>query len=143
MNPQALSDDQFLAAFLDCSMPAASFDHQGHVRAAWILLRRYPCDEAVARTCDGIARLASHLGATDKYHRTLTEALVRWMAAAETATPSRTFEDFQCANTPLMTDARTLIARHYSPERLADPAAKVQFLPPDRLPLPPQSGLQP
>jgi hypothetical protein len=137
MDPRTLSDDQFLAAFQDCSMPAAGFDHQGHVRAAWILLRRYPCDEAVARTCDGIARLASHLGAADKYHRTLSEALVRLIAAGDTATPATTFDDFLRANTPLMQDARALLARHYSPERLADPAAKMQFLPPDRLPLPP------
>ena len=42
IDPKAMSDDQFLAAFLDCSMPPAGFDHLGHVRAAWLLLQRQP-----------------------------------------------------------------------------------------------------
>lgn len=136
LDPKTMSDDQFLAAFLDSTMPPAGFDHHGHVRAAWLLLQRHSVDEAVELTCDGIARLAAHLGVPDKYHRTLSEALVRLMAHGGATEPTLAWNDFLAANHPLMDDAHGLLARHYSPERLAMPKARETFLPPDRLPLP-------
>lgn len=137
IDPNTMSDDEFLAAFLDCSMPPAGFDHRGHVRAAWLLLRRHPLEEAVAQTCTGIERLAAHLGVPGKYHRTLSEALVRLMAAAGAARPGLAWDDFLHANPALMDDARGLLAQHYSAERLALPPARERFVAPDRLPLPP------
>lgn len=129
------SDEQFLAAFLDSSLPAAAFDHRGHLRAAWLLLRQHPLEVAVERICDGIARLAERLGAPHKYHRTLTEALVRLMAAAgAAATP--TWQDFLAENPGFVQDARRQLTRHYSEQRLALPEARRSFLPPDLLPLP-------
>jgi hypothetical protein len=135
-NPATMSDAEFLAAFLECRMPAAGFDHRGHVRAAWLLLRRLPLEDAVTRCCDGIARLAAHLGVPGKYHRTLSEALVRLMAHGGASDPALSWEDFLRANGPLMTDARGLLARHYSDARLAAADARTRFVAPDRLPLP-------
>jgi hypothetical protein len=135
-DPKSMPDDQFLAAFLDCSMPPAGFDHHGHVRAAWLLLQRRPLEEAVEETCDGIARLAAHLGVPGKYNRTLSEALVRLMAHGGGASPTLSWTGFLAANTDLMNDARGLLARHYSDTRLNAPEARASFLPPDRQPLP-------
>ena len=135
-NPAAWSDADFLAAFLDASMPAAGFDHRGHVRATWLLLQAHPLPEAVELTCEGIARLATRLGVPGKYHRTLSEALVRLMAEGGAAAPAQGFEAFVRANPALMQDARGVLARHYSPELLATEAARLRFVAPDRLPLP-------
>jgi hypothetical protein len=135
-DPNAMSDEQFLAAFLDCSLSPAGFDHRGHVRVAWLLLRRYPLDEAVAQTCAGIARLAAHLGVPGKYHRTLSEALVRLMACSGAATPSLSWEHFLEVNDPLLMDARGMLAGYYSHERLSSDEARNRFLPPDLRPLP-------
>jgi hypothetical protein len=129
-------DTDFLAAFLDARLGPADFDHRGHLRAAWLLLHRHPLPEAIAQTCTGIARLATRLGATDKYHHTVTEALVRLIAAADAAAPARDFAAFLARHPALVDDARGLLARHYSAERLADPAARVRWVAPDRLPLP-------
>ena len=132
-----LSDEQFLAAFLECRIPAAAFDHRGHVRVAWLLLKRRPLDQAIEEICSGIARLAAHLGAPDKYNRTLSEALVRLMARQMMlGGPAMTWEEFLAANTWLMNDVPGVLARHYSPERLHSSAAKAGFVVPDRLPLP-------
>lgn len=125
------SDDEFLDAFLTCRVPASAFDHRGHLRVAWILLQKLPLESAVSETCDGIERLAAHLGAPGKYHRTLTEALVRIMAAMGGADRSTAFDAFLIANPVLVDDARALMARYYSAERLTDQAAKTTFLPPD------------
>lgn len=135
-DPRTLSDDDFLAAFLDCSMPPSGFDHLGHVRAAWLLLRRHPLDEAVEHTCDGIAWLAAHLGVPGKYHRTLSEALVRLMAHGGATLPALSWEQFLRANGPLLEDARGLLARHYSAGLLATREARERFVPPDLQPLP-------
>jgi hypothetical protein len=131
-----MSDDQFLAAFLDCSMPPSGFNHMGHMRAAWLLLQQLPLDDAVEEICKGIARPATHLGAPDKFNRTLSEALVRLMAHAGAASPTWSWLGFLVANPDLINDARGLLSRHYSPEQLNSPTARERFLPPDRLPLP-------
>ena len=130
-----LPDDEFLAAFMACRLNGAAFDHRGHLRVAWLLLRRYPLEQAIEQVCSGIARLATHLGAPDKFNRTLSEALVRLMA--HDGSHATTFEQFLSANAELLTDAGGLIARHYSPDRLGSAAAKASFVFPDRLPLPP------
>lgn len=135
-DPRKMSDDEFLAAFLDCSMPAAGFDHYGHVRIAWIILRRHPLNEAIEMTCDGIKNLANHLGVPGKYHRTLTEALVRLMAYGHAADEHCSWENFVKRNPNLMGDAKGLLAKHYSAARMSAPEARVRFVTADRLPLP-------
>lgn len=131
-----LTDDEMLRAFLAHELPAAGFDHYSHLRIAWIHLQRYPLDEAIERACAGIAGFATHLGATGKFNRTLSEALMRLMAHAGAGTPGADLDAFLAANPVFLNDARSLIERHYSPERLALDAARERFLPPDRAPLP-------
>ncbi|HEX8989056.1 MAG TPA: hypothetical protein VF816_13950 [Rhodocyclaceae bacterium] len=134
IDPKAMSDDVFLAAFLDASMPPSGFDHLGHLRAAWILLQRRPLEAAIEECCDGIARLAARLGVPGKYNRTLSEGLLRMMAAGGAA--RLPWEEFLRANPDLVADARGCLARHYSDERLAGGEARLRFATPDRLPLP-------
>lgn len=131
-----LADEAFLTAFLAARLGRADFDHRGHLRAAWLLLQRHPVDDAVEAACTGIHRLAAALGATDKYHRTRTEALVRLMAHAGAAERGLGFEAFLRGAPELVADARGLLARHYSPARLDAPEARERFVAPDRLPLP-------
>lgn len=136
IDPKDMSDEQFLAAFLDTSMPPAGFDHLGHLRAAWLLLQRQPLEQAVETTCDAIARLATRLGVPGKYNRTLSEALVRLMADGGGADPTLSWPRFLAANVDLKDDALGVLARHYSDQTLTSAAARERFLPPDRAPLP-------
>jgi N-formylglutamate deformylase len=131
-----LPDDAFLTAFLACQLPAGAFNHRNHLRVAWLHLRRFPLEEAIERTCAGIAHYAAHLNATDRYHRTLTEALIRIMSNAGASDTSLSFADFLALNPALTGDCRALIAAHYSPELLSRPEARYNFVAPDRHPLP-------
>ena len=135
-NPTAMTDDQFLAAFLDASMPPEGFDHIGHLRAAWLLLQRRPLESAVSETCAAIDRLARRLGVPQKFNHTLTEALVRLMAHHGGSDAALDWHVFLAANEALVKDARALLARHYSDELLASAEARSRFVAPDRLPLP-------
>ena len=119
-----LDDTEFLASVADGSLPAGDFGHRQHLRLGWLHLQSAPLEVAIERTCADIAGFAARHGAHAKFHRTITEALLRLMAA-------RGPDD-----AALREDARGLLARHYSPTLLASPEARQRFLPPDLLPLP-------
>jgi hypothetical protein len=131
-----MTDDEFFSSFSDCSLPPAHFNHLGHVRLGWICLQRHAPDQAIALACDGIARYAAHLGAADKFHRTLTEALMRMLLAEGAADRGVPWSAFEQRAVALLADARALLARHYSPALLARASARRQFAAPDLLPLP-------
>jgi hypothetical protein len=131
-----MSDEEFLAAFLECRLDEADFDHQAHVRVAWLMLNRHSLEDAVERICSGIERFATHVGAAEKYNRTMSEALVRIMASYGAGAASMTWDESAHANPGLMSDVRGMLAHHYSPERLGSIEARQRFVAPDRSPLP-------
>lgn len=118
----AAMDDQTFASRLEaCTLPPEHFNHAGHMRLACLYLAQYPLEEAIARTCATIRAYASHLGAANKYHATITVALVRLLHAHGPAA---------------LADARAVLALHYSAAALASAAARTRFVPPDLEPLP-------
>ena len=132
----ALPDTDFIQQFEDCTLPPAYFDHAGHLRLAWLYLRDYPLEQAVARVTGGIAAYANSQGAADKFRHTLTEAIVRIMAHRQHLQPARSLEDFLAANPDLVEDILGVVGQHYSPQRLASQAARTGFVSPDLAPLP-------
>jgi hypothetical protein len=76
-----LTDDEFLAAFTNCTLPLSSFLHGDHLRLAWLLLHRKPFDEALAQVQDGIRQFAAHHGKHDLFHETVTTAWVKLLAS--------------------------------------------------------------
>lgn len=127
-------DRAFLAALEDCSLDPARFNHVGHVRAAWLCLRCYGLVPGAARFHSALIRYATHLGAAGKYHATITEALLRLIARAMNEAETADFGAFTTAHPALFGDVRSLLLRHYSPERLDSEAARRGFLAPDREP---------
>jgi len=137
MNTSDLStDDDFLAAFNDCSAPRSAFNHLGHLRIGWIHLQRYPLRQAIDLTCDGIARFANHLGVPGKYNRTLSEALMLIMAHSGGVDRGKTFDVFVAENPALVGDALGLLGRYYTGDLLDSQAARKTFMSPDISPLP-------
>lgn len=130
-----LDDDSFIDRFARLDLGPEHFDHRGHLRMAWLHLTRYDLEEANARVCRGIRALAIRFGVPDKFNHTLTEALMRIMAARMADTPGGDFDAFLAGNADLVDDARAVLARHYGPERLNSEAARHAWLPPDRLPI--------
>ncbi len=116
-----MDDEQFLSGLEACTLPPEHFNHAGHLRLACLYLAQHPLDEAVARTCRTIRAYAAHLGAANKFHATVTVALVRLLHAHGAAA---------------LADGRAVLALHYSPALLGSPAARATFVPPDLAPLP-------
>lgn len=131
-----MNDDAFVEAFLECRLASSAFDHRGHLRIAWLLVQRHPLETAIEQICTGIERLAQHFGAPGKYHRTLSEALVRLIATAQARCQAQSFEAFVDANPIFATDVHGLLAQYYTSGSLCSRDAKQHFVPPDLAPLP-------
>lgn len=125
-----MTDDEFLDALDDCTLPPKAFDHRGHVRLAYLSSIDADFPTALARVQRSIRTYAAALGKSDKYHETITVAflaLVRrrlWESG-----PGADFEEFESAH-PDLFDA-DLLSRHYTPETLGSPIARQTFVLPD------------
>ena len=117
--------DDFIAGRL----PAAGFDHRAHVEAGYHLLQRHDFADAAHAYARAITAMAAAAGAPDKFHMTITVAMLS--AIAERMPDSCSNFDSFAAQHPELFD-RTILLRHYSRERLQCPRARQTFLLPDR-----------
>jgi hypothetical protein len=131
----AWSDEDFLRAFEDLSLPAELFHHREHIRVAWLYLKSFDASRAAERMGASIRRFANHHGATQKYHHTLTLAWMRLVAAALVEMPeSCSFEKFLDVN-PELAD-KSILSKYYSNELLRTATAREGWAEPDLQPLP-------
>jgi hypothetical protein len=124
-----MSDREFVDAFEACTLPSSDFDHRNHVRLAWLYLQDQPLIEALPRFITSIKRYAGSLGASAKYHETITYAFMFLIHERNVRTPAATFDAFADANADLF---GPILGRYYSPETLASDVARSSFVMPDR-----------
>jgi hypothetical protein len=135
MSTGDLSDAEFLAAIEAATYPGDKFGHRGHLRLGWLCLRAHSFDAGLERIRTLVRRYATALGATEKFHETMTRAWAERMQVALDETPELgSFEAFLAAH-PELLDSR-LLGRHYRKETLESPLAKASWVPPDLEPLP-------
>lgn len=131
-----LDGRQLLAGLADCTLPPAQFSHRNHVRAAWQCLRERPLPEAAEHFAGLLQAYVKHLNAQDKYHHTLTLALMHLIHRRMQLAPTGDWDAFTAANADLFSDAKALIGRHYSAQALGSDAARRGFVEPDLAALP-------
>jgi len=124
-------DIRFIEQFESRAM--TSFKHVDHLRLAFLYIQRDGVEQAVTQTCTGIRQFAESVGAHDKYHQTITEALVRIMGVKFYQQPVTDWQEFLDTHPQLVNDASSVLYHHYSPDRLKSAQARQQFLPPDRV----------
>ena len=130
----AYSDDAFLRAFEDGSLPPEGFHHTDHVRMTWLYLRAHGLDEGTRRIRDGIQLFAGRLGAATKYHETITVAWTELVWNALQQTPDIADAPSFVAAHPALADKGAL-ARHYTKETLTSERARREYVAPDRKPI--------
>ena len=128
---EPINDDDFLQQFGSQSLEPVHFNHLGHLRLAWLYLKRFGLEQAIAKVSKGIVLYATSLGAADKYHATITEALMRIMAKRMQQSNFGNWQDFLQQNQDLVEDALSLLTRNYSKGLLFSEAAKSEFMEPD------------
>ncbi|MHB1023675.1 MAG: hypothetical protein ACYC46_03740 [Acidobacteriaceae bacterium] len=125
-----LNDEDFLAAFAQCTLPLTSFRHGDHLRLAWLHLHQKPFAQALETVRNGIRQYAAHHGVSHIFHETVTIAWVKLLATHHESS----FAEFIAENEHRL--HLGLLHRFWSPEALESDAAKRSWLPPDREPLP-------
>ena len=131
-----MSDDEFLAAFEDCSLRNGDFHHADHVRMAFLYLSRFPAIEALQRFADSLQRFAAFHGKPERYHETITWAFVFLIRErmSRHAGSVRDWEQFADQNADLLNWKDNILRRYYRKETLASDLARKTFVFPDRLP---------
>ena len=130
-----MTDEEFLRAFEDTTLPDDAFPHRAHIRMAWLYLRRDGPEAAAGPITEGIRRFATAKGAPGMYHHTMTLVWLRLVAAALRRTPDvASFDAFWAAHPDLAEKRQP--QRFYSEGALWSPAARTGWVEPDLRPLP-------
>lgn len=130
-----LTDSQFLTQFENHSLDPIHFKHRGHIRLAWLYLTMYDFSKAVEKTCTGIKYYALSLGASDKFNKTITVAIMQIIYSRLQGLNDNSWQGFATSNADILDDALSLLLEHYSAQRLFSQSAKTTFIAPDIQPI--------
>lgn len=131
-------DRNFRAAFEACTVAPSEFNHEAHVRVAYIYLAEGDVDSAVPKMRDALLNFLEHNNIPRaKFHETLTRAWVQAVRHFMNKSMSTSTADFIAKN-PELLDSKIMLT-HYSASVLFSPDARASFVEPDLDPIPPLS----
>lgn len=125
--PANLDDAEFLAALESARLPPSLFDHRGHLRAAFLYLRREDFPGACVAMKRAIQGFAASLGKGGLYHETLTIAYLALIAERLAEEPSDLGFDEFLRRYPELEDRRYL-ERYYPRGSLDTPESRHTFV---------------
>ena len=128
------TDSEFKRAFECASLDPGFFNHEAHLRLAWIHIKKYGVDKAVEQVTSQLKNYVGTLGFNDKYHETITVAAVRAVNHFMSSSTKENFKDFIKENQRLKTNFKNLLSQHYSKNIFASAQARKNYLEPDLLP---------
>lgn len=140
MQPHQASDEdrQFRLAFDACTIAPSEFNHQAHVRLAYIYLTEGDANSAVQKMRDALLKFLEHNNVPrSKFHETLTRAWVLAVQHFMNRSTSTSAADFIAKN-PELLDSKIMLT-HYSASVLFSADARASFVEPDLDPIPPES----
>ncbi|MEM7035021.1 MAG: hypothetical protein AAF629_36110 [Chloroflexota bacterium] len=128
---ERIDDHEFLAQFENQTLSPRHFNHVGHLRLAWLYLNHHDVETAVNLVSSGIQSYATSLGATTKFHRTITDAIVRIMAKRVDDMTEKEWDLFLAENSDLVDDALSVVYQYFSKELLFSEKARTSLVQPD------------
>jgi hypothetical protein len=138
---------ELVTAFENATIPASEFSHVAHIAVALSYLEGFSPEQALERMKEKIRAFAEHHSAGNLYHETLTTfwmKLLDHVGANYELDPSRSNLAAK-TEIPLWQRINAIVARwgnrgpvdaHYTQEVIKSDAARKDWVPPDRLPLP-------
>ena len=124
-------DKELLALLNNGKLNPQLFNHEAHIRVSWTLLEDHALPVAIDRICSTILTYVSHLGAEDKFHKTLTVAGAYAVFHFKRKSKATTVKSFLLEFPQLKYEFNELISSHYSTERLNSIEAKERYIQPD------------
>ncbi len=121
--------DLELLRFIRGELDPCAFPHREHVRMGFEMLRRHDFAQTCSHYSAALRVMTARVGKPEAFHQTTTIAFLAVIAERLEAGGQTDFAAFAAANPDLMT--KSVLARWYSPERLASAAARATFLLPD------------
>jgi hypothetical protein len=138
-------DSELLERFEATRVRPGMFHHADHVRLAFVYLTRFDLFESLARYRRGLKRFASKAGVPEKYHETVTCALMILInERMVTGSDTDDWDEFAAANPDLMRWKDGAFFDYYGADVLDSDLARGTFvLPsPSRLPAVPSGVAQ-
>jgi len=129
-----LTDNEFEDQFKTCTLDPTLFDHEAHLRLAWIHIRKYGLDIALENITTQLAAYVARLGAEEKFNKTLTVAAVKAVHHFINRSDKPDFLHFIQQHPRLKYNFKDLMAAHYGIDIYRSTEAKKEFLQPDLLP---------
>lgn len=115
--------------FEDGTIDHCDFGHRQHVGVAWALIKRHGLERALAIFSEGLIRITAEAGVPNKYHATVTHALMQLIAQRIEAFPAETFDEFADQNPELLSWPSPPLEDMYPNGELDLPEARVQVIP--------------
>ena len=123
-----MSDEELVQAFESGALE--NFPHESHVRVAWCYLRRDPILVALARFRASLQRFAAGKGKADRYHETMTIALLL-LIADRRGDAGESWEEFAARNPDLLQWPCPTLTELYAAGVLDSARAREVFVLPD------------
>ncbi|MGB0522627.1 MAG: hypothetical protein ACPGJS_06690 [Flammeovirgaceae bacterium] len=128
-----LSDIEFIDQVFLLNIDPKLFNHEAHIRFAWIVLNDFEFRKAVTHIHDSIKGLDQKFGDGTKYHATITQALIEILTLRMKQYQEQLdFETFMFENQDVLKFCKDLLLEHYSQDLLFSDAAKEQYIRPNR-----------
>ena len=129
-NHASQSDRDFRAAFESYTVAPAEFNHEAHLRLAYVYLVENDLASAQSKMRGALLSfLAAHGIPPEKFHETLTRAWVLAVRHFMSRSPSHCFSEFAAKSQPLF-DSKVMLT-HYSAGVLFSPDARASYVEPD------------
>jgi len=133
-------DIQFKQTFESCKMAPSDFNHQAHIRLAYIYLSEHDAARAHNKMKSALVNFLAHNNVDpSKYHETVTKA---WILAVRHFMKQSTDSSFTASSAtdfitknPKLLD-KNIMLTHYSGELLFSDQARVTFIEPNLDPIP-------
>ena len=141
MNSHEVSqnDRSFRAAFEAHAIAPSQFNHEAHVRLAYVYLADHDVESAVRRMREALLDFIEHNGIPrSKFHETITRAWVLAVRHFMDRSASSSATDFLAKN-PELLDSKIMLT-HYSASVLFSSDARMSFVEPDLDPIPRSDG---
>lgn len=129
-----LNDKEFELQFQDGTLSPSVFNHEAHIRLAWIHVIKYGIEQALINVDSQLFNYVSSLGAQDKYNKTVTIAAIKVVNHFVQKSNSDNFKDFVSEFPRLNYNFKELLSHHYSIDIFNSDIAKSSFLEPNLLP---------
>ncbi len=129
-----LSDDLFEEQFQNCRFDTALFNHEAHLRLAWIHVTKYGEAKAIENITSQLYAYVVSLGAIDKYNKTLTVAAIKAVNHFIGRSDADNFDEFIQQFPRLKFNFKELMGSHYGIDIFNSAIAKQNYLEPDLLP---------